>query len=189
MIAKLFALLFGDKSSSAPPPNVQAKKRLQVALLYDKLDVSDEMIRNLQKDLVGVLSKYFEIDHDAMRLDITREDEGVSALMLNTPIISAKRMVSVQAEEVAASGESRRSDAPKAEEKSADSVEVKDAENAEKLEEPKASEAPEGKEEAGSSEDTEDSANSAEDGEGEKEDNSHANSSASGNKGKGKKRK
>ncbi|MDL2286874.1 cell division topological specificity factor MinE, partial [Desulfococcaceae bacterium OttesenSCG-928-F15] len=58
MIPNIFSRLFRDKSSSSPAPsNVQAKKRLQLALLYDKLDVSDEMVQSLQKDLVAVLSR------------------------------------------------------------------------------------------------------------------------------------
>lgn len=97
MIPNIFSRLFKDKTSSSPSPSsaqAQAKKRLQLALLYDKLDVSDEMIQSLQKDMIAVLSRYFEIDHGALRLDITREDEGMSALVLNTPILSAKRMAS-----------------------------------------------------------------------------------------------
>jgi cell division topological specificity factor len=38
---------------------------------------------------VEVISRYFEIDHDAFKLDIHRSDD-LSALVVNTPIISAK---------------------------------------------------------------------------------------------------
>jgi cell division topological specificity factor len=37
-----------------------------------------------------VLSRYFEIDKASLRLDITRQ-EDLSALVLNTPIIAAKK--------------------------------------------------------------------------------------------------
>lgn len=66
-----------------------AKKRLKFALIYDKLEVSDETLENLHRDIVEVISRYFEIDHEAFKLDIHRSDE-ISALVVNTPIISAK---------------------------------------------------------------------------------------------------
>jgi cell division topological specificity factor len=66
-----------------------AKKRLKFALIYDKLEVSDDTLESLHRDIVEVISRYFEIDHDAFKLDIHRSDD-LSALVVNTPIISAK---------------------------------------------------------------------------------------------------
>jgi cell division topological specificity factor len=66
-----------------------AKKRLQFALVYDRLEVSDEMLKNMQNEIVAVISRYFVIDQKQLKLDITRHDD-LSALVLNTPIISAK---------------------------------------------------------------------------------------------------
>jgi cell division topological specificity factor len=67
-----------------------AKKRLKLALVYDKLEVSDDLISRLQEDIVDVVSKYFVIDQNAIKLDIKRSDE-YSSLVLNTPILSARR--------------------------------------------------------------------------------------------------
>ncbi|MFP4033413.1 MAG: cell division topological specificity factor MinE [Desulfococcaceae bacterium] len=66
-----------------------AKKRLKFALIYDKLEVSDNILENLHRDIVEVISRYFEIDRDAFKLDIRRSDE-LSALVVNTPILGAK---------------------------------------------------------------------------------------------------
>lgn len=66
-----------------------AKKRLKFALIYDKLEVSDNTLKNLHQDIVEVISRYFEIDQEAFKLDIRRSDE-LSALIVNTPILSAK---------------------------------------------------------------------------------------------------
>ncbi|OQX10079.1 MAG: cell division topological specificity factor MinE [Desulfobacteraceae bacterium IS3] len=66
-----------------------AKKRLKFALIYDKLEVSDDILNALHRDIVEVISRYFEIDHDAFKLDIRRSDD-FSALIVNTPILSAK---------------------------------------------------------------------------------------------------
>jgi cell division topological specificity factor len=67
-----------------------AKKRLKFALIYDKLEIRDDMLGNLQQDLIEVISRYFEIDRKSIVLDIQRSDES-SALVFNTPILSAKR--------------------------------------------------------------------------------------------------
>jgi cell division topological specificity factor len=69
-----------------------AKKRLQFALIYDKLEVSDDTLGNLHRDIVEVISRYFEIDKEALKLDIQRS-EDLSALVVNTPILAAKHKV------------------------------------------------------------------------------------------------
>ncbi len=74
-----------------PPSSKEAKKRLKFALVYDKLEVSDTILEDLQTDIIEVISKYFEIDRSAFELDIQR-DEETSALVFNTPILSAKRV-------------------------------------------------------------------------------------------------
>jgi cell division topological specificity factor len=66
-----------------------AKKRLQFALVYDRLEVSDDILKDMQNEIVAVISRYFVIDRNQLKLDITRQND-LSALMLNTPIISAK---------------------------------------------------------------------------------------------------
>ena len=66
-----------------------AKKRLQFALVYDRLEVSDDVLKQMQQEIVDVISRYFVIDKDQLKLDITRRDD-LSALIFNTPIISAK---------------------------------------------------------------------------------------------------
>ncbi len=82
---RFFRRLFGKESSKD-----KAKRRLKLALIYDKLEVSDETLSNLQKDIIQVISKYFVIEQDSLKLDI-RRSEDYSTLVLNTPIVSAKR--------------------------------------------------------------------------------------------------
>jgi cell division topological specificity factor len=85
MIEGWFKKLFGKERSKE-----SAKKRLKLALVYDKLEVSDELISKLQQDIVDVISKYFIVDKEAIKLDIKRSD-NFSSLTLNTPILSARR--------------------------------------------------------------------------------------------------
>jgi len=66
-----------------------AKKRLQFTLICDRLEVSDDSLKEMQNELIKVISRYFVIDQEKLKLDITREND-LSALMFNTPIISYK---------------------------------------------------------------------------------------------------
>jgi len=66
-----------------------AKSRLRFALICDKLDVSNEILSDLQREIVEVISRYFEIDRDAVKLDIRRKDD--LSLVFKTPIHAAKR--------------------------------------------------------------------------------------------------
>ncbi|WP_300457869.1 cell division topological specificity factor MinE [Desulfobacula sp.] len=85
MLSRLLRKFTGQKASKDT-----AKKRLQFSLIYDKLEVNDTTLTDLQKDIVAVISKYFEIDKDSLELKVKRDDE-VSALVFNTPILHVKR--------------------------------------------------------------------------------------------------
>ncbi len=86
MFNDFFGKFFGKSGNSKET----AKKRLKFALVYDKLEISDDLLNDLQRDMVEVISRYFEIDTTAMKLDVKRSD-NLSALVFNTPILSAKR--------------------------------------------------------------------------------------------------
>jgi cell division topological specificity factor len=87
MLSKLLKSLFVKE-----PSKETAKKRLKLALVYDRLEVTDDLLKNLQNDMVQVISKYFVIDKNAIKLDIQRSDD-FSALVLNTPIVSTRHQV------------------------------------------------------------------------------------------------
>ncbi len=85
----MFNALFKKLMNRGEDSKEVAKKRLKFALVYDKLEIKDEMLEDLQRDLMEVISRYFEIDRKQMSLDIERA-EGTSALILNTPILAAR---------------------------------------------------------------------------------------------------
>lgn len=91
MFNELFRKVRGNERKKTESKEV-AKKRLKFALIYDKLEVSEDTLTNLHRDIVEVISRYFEIDQEAFKLDIRRSDE-LSALTVNTPILSAKHHV------------------------------------------------------------------------------------------------
>jgi cell division topological specificity factor len=86
MLNDLIKIFTGKKNTSSQ----EAKKRLKFALVYDNLEVSDELLDSLKQDIVDVISRYFEINTNEISLDIDRTDD-YSSLVLNTPILSTRR--------------------------------------------------------------------------------------------------
>ncbi len=86
MFDGIFRKIFGKNDDSKDV----AKKRLKFALVYDKLEVSDNILDDLHRDIVEVISRYFEIDKNAFKMEVSRSKDS-TALVVNTPIIAAKR--------------------------------------------------------------------------------------------------
>ena len=85
----MFADLFQNFRKRKGQSKNVAKKRLQFAIIYDKLEVSDDILQNLHKDIIEVISKYFEIDKESLKIDIKPTDD-LSSLIVNTHILKAK---------------------------------------------------------------------------------------------------
>lgn len=69
-----------------------AKNRLQVVLVHDRAGISPRALESFRKDLVAVISQYFEIDQKALEIDVRAVDD-YHALLVNTPIIRAKAVL------------------------------------------------------------------------------------------------
>ncbi len=74
-----------------------AKERLKLVLIHDRTDCSGDLLEMIRKDIMDVLSKYMEIDLDALDIQIgttkSEEDENadVPALYANIPIKNLKK--------------------------------------------------------------------------------------------------
>ncbi|MBL3593191.1 MAG: cell division topological specificity factor MinE [Synergistaceae bacterium] len=71
-----------------------AKERLQLVLIHDRADISPEVMENLRRDLIAVISTYMEIDDSNIELDLEREDRSV-ALVASIPIRNVRRNAKV----------------------------------------------------------------------------------------------
>ena len=72
-----------------------AKDRLKLLLVSDRANCSPEIMEAIQRDIIEVLSKYMEIDREALDIQITQTDtngkEKVGpALCANIPIVDMK---------------------------------------------------------------------------------------------------
>ena len=87
----IFKTFSNDKSTSKDI----AKERLKLVLVHDRMDCSPELIEMIQTDIIDVISKYAEIDKDAMEIRMSKcrgedDEKPVSALVANIPIKNLK---------------------------------------------------------------------------------------------------
>jgi len=79
---EFFNRLFGHKSSSAT-----AKERLRLVLLSDHLALAPNLVDDLKRELVDVISRYVEVDRENIELNF-QQREKVIAMFANVPIVS-----------------------------------------------------------------------------------------------------
>ena len=76
--------LFGKPSSSAT-----AKERLRLVLLSDHISLAPDLVENLKRDLVDVISRYVEVDRDKIEVNFEQQERAV-AMLANIPIVSVR---------------------------------------------------------------------------------------------------
>lgn len=66
-----------------------ACNRLRVVLMQDRTNLTPQLLERMRGELVELLSKYLEMDKEALELNLDQEGEQM-ALMLSIPVIRAK---------------------------------------------------------------------------------------------------
>lgn len=66
-----------------------ACNRLRVVLMQDRTNLNPQLLEKMRKELIELLSKYVEMDKDALELNFEQEGEQM-ALMLSIPVLRAK---------------------------------------------------------------------------------------------------
>ena len=72
-----------------------AVNRLRLVLMQDRTNLTPEIMNRMRSELIEVLSKYVELDKEALDLNIGQEGEQM-ALMLSIPVIRAKDEAEIQ---------------------------------------------------------------------------------------------
>jgi len=80
---KIFGKRRGDGSGRS------AKNRLQMVLVQDRSGLSSLEMENFQKDLLGVMTKYFLLERNALDIEWQRSENTV-AMIINTPVMGRK---------------------------------------------------------------------------------------------------
>ena len=66
-----------------------ACNRLRVVLMQDRTNLTPQILERMRGELVELLSKYLEMDKEALELNLEQEGDQM-ALMLSIPVIRAK---------------------------------------------------------------------------------------------------
>jgi len=77
---------FRRKKSSAQ----SAKERLQLVLIHDRTDLNPAELESLKDDILAVISRYIDIDQDAVQIGVEREGRE-QRLLADIPIKSISR--------------------------------------------------------------------------------------------------
>lgn len=67
-----------------------AKERLRLVLIHDQANVSPELLETLRGEIIEVISRYMEIDTEALEMGLEQRNGSV-ALAANIPIVRLKR--------------------------------------------------------------------------------------------------
>lgn len=81
--------LFGQATVEKEESKNTAVNRLRLVLMQDRTNLTPEIMHKMRSELINVLSKYVELDKEALELNFEQEGEQM-ALMLSIPVIRAK---------------------------------------------------------------------------------------------------
>jgi cell division topological specificity factor len=84
---KAIRRFFGEKSSGQV-----ARQRMQVVLMHDRMDLTPDLMECLKNDILGVLSRYMELDSRTIRVDLEKGKE-YTALISNVHVKRVYRRV------------------------------------------------------------------------------------------------
>lgn len=103
-----------------------ACNRLRVVLMQDRTNLTPELMERMRKEMVELLSKYVEMDKEALELNLEQDGDQV-ALMLSIPVIRAKDEEEIK-EALAAEDAKKAEEEAQDDEDAPDEVEVEETE-------------------------------------------------------------
>jgi cell division topological specificity factor len=70
-----------------------AKNRLRLVLMHDRTQLSPVLLAQMRDDMVEVISKYVEIDKEALEVNLESDESNTIALVANIPVLRARANV------------------------------------------------------------------------------------------------
>ena len=86
---KVFGFFRQTEQEETESSKDTACNRLRVVLMQDRTNLTPELMERMRKEMVELLSKYVEMDKEALELNLEQDGDQV-ALMLSIPVIRAK---------------------------------------------------------------------------------------------------
>jgi cell division topological specificity factor len=81
---------FFDRVSGRNRSAQNAKERLQLVLIHDRTDLTGVELDSLKDDIIAAISKYVDIDPDAVQIGVEREGRE-QRLVADIPLRSVAR--------------------------------------------------------------------------------------------------
>ena len=124
----LFNKVFGFFRQAEKEENAKdtAVNRLRVVLMQDRTNLTPELLEKMRGELIELLSKYVEMDKDALELNLEQEGNQM-ALMLSIPVLRAKDEDEIEAETESSEEESSEQAGEKPEENSEEPAETEES--------------------------------------------------------------
>lgn len=85
-MSTLLERVFGRDRKSADT----AKERLKLVLIHDRTDLTPDALQTLKDELITVISRYVEIDPEAVRIEM-EQDGREQRLLADIPLRPARR--------------------------------------------------------------------------------------------------
>jgi cell division topological specificity factor len=99
MLTNWLERIFGKSEGDSPNSRDRVKQRLQLILAHDRVALTPQMLEEMRREIMAVVSKYVEIDQDSMEISL-ESDRRATVMIANLPIRAI-----VESEEIDLAGE------------------------------------------------------------------------------------
>ena len=80
-------------SSDIQTARTDAKSRLKLVLMHDRTQLSPAVLTQMRDDMVEVISKYVEIDKEALEVNLESDESNTIALVANIPVLRTRASI------------------------------------------------------------------------------------------------
>lgn len=115
---KVIGFFQAEKGDSS---KVIASNRLKLVLMHDRTNLDTLTMQKMREQLIKVISRYIEIDQEALDLNLEGEGDAI-ALMLNIPVIRARTPEEIEEIEKAEAEEIAKKDSLETEEEADEEI-------------------------------------------------------------------
>jgi len=81
---------FERLTTGKPNSADNARERLKLVLIHDRTDLTPDTLNSMKNELLGVISRYVEIEPNAVKISMTQEGRE-QRLVADIPLRTARR--------------------------------------------------------------------------------------------------